>query len=30
MVEFRWSEYRDVGGGVKMPSTFTAHWAIIL
>lgn len=25
MVEFRWSDYRDVGGGVKMPSHLHAH-----
>src|SRR5207302_1191529 len=25
MVEFRWSEYRDVGGGVKMPFHVHAH-----
>src|SRR5438105_1178658 len=25
MVEFRWSDYRDVGGGVKMPFRIHAH-----
>jgi glyoxylase-like metal-dependent hydrolase (beta-lactamase superfamily II) len=25
MVEFRWSDYRDVGGGVKMPFRLHAH-----
>jgi glyoxylase-like metal-dependent hydrolase (beta-lactamase superfamily II) len=25
MVEFRWSDYRDVGGGVKMPFHLHAH-----
>jgi len=25
MVEFRWSDYRDVGGGVKMPYRIHAH-----
>ena len=25
MVEYRWSDYRDVGGGVKMPSHLHAH-----
>jgi len=25
MVEFRWSDYRDVGGGVKMPFRVHAH-----
>jgi glyoxylase-like metal-dependent hydrolase (beta-lactamase superfamily II) len=25
MVEFRWSDYRDVGGGVKMPHRIHAH-----
>src|SRR5207342_750453 len=25
MVEFRWSDYKDVGGGVKMPHRIHAH-----
>ena len=29
MVEHRYRDYRDVGGGVKFPFRFTLIWAII-
>jgi hypothetical protein len=30
MVEIRYSDYKDVGGGVKMPHQVHAHRATIL